>query len=165
MKMNLELKPLHECPADGGIALQWSLDLWGEHIPGFSREDWMRFYENGEKANFLRWEGDGQELIYIGKLGREVVGTIAIVDFDELEDFRHLTPWIAAFVVKPNLRGQGIGSHMLASLEKEAKRLGIERLYLWTQDQSPFYMKRGYQHFAKANLGVLSLDVLSKVFT
>ena len=160
--MNLALIPLNESPSDANVALQWTLDLWGDHIPGYSRQDWIDFYENGKDANFDNWDGDGQELIFIGKRGEEVVGAISLVDFDDLEEFRHLTPWVAAFIVNPQLRGQGIGSEMLAALESRAKTLDIEALHLWTEDQSQFYMKRGYALVTKGTLAHLNFDILSK---
>ena len=51
-----------------------------------------------DAARALSWEGNGQELVYLAKRGDELVGTISLVDFDDLVDFRHLKPWIAAFM-------------------------------------------------------------------
>lgn len=160
--MNLTLIPLSESPEDGNVVLQWSLDLWGDHIPGYSRQDWIDFYEDGKAANFTNWHGHGQELIFIGKKGKDVVGAISLVDFDDLEEFRHLTPWVAAFIVNPQLRGEGIGSEMLILLEEKAKELGISMLHLWTEDKSEFYQKRGYGLVTKGNLEHLTFDILKK---
>jgi hypothetical protein len=57
-------------------------------------------------------------------------------------EFRHLTPCVAAFVVKPELRGSGIGTRMLALLEAKARMPGIDELYPWTEDQTAFYQRR-----------------------
>jgi len=159
---NLVLVPLSTSPNSAGIALQWTLDLWGDHIPGYSRQDWRDFYENGKTANYEHWRGDGQELTYVGMRGDEVVGAISLVDFDDLEEFRHLTPWVAAFIVNPQLRSEGIGSQMLSLLEEKAKDFGIEVLHLWTEDKSKFYQKRGYAPIAQGTLGNLRLEVLRK---
>jgi GNAT superfamily N-acetyltransferase len=156
------LTPLSESPDDAEIVLQWTLDLWGDHIPGYSRQNWIDFYQNGKIANFQGWSGDGQELIFIGKQGDEVVGAISLVDFDDLEEFRHLTPWIAAFIVNPQLRSAGIGSQMLVLLEEKAMEYGIGILHLWTEDKSEFYQKRGFSPIARGELGNLRFDVLRK---
>lgn len=160
--MTIDLIPLRRCPEAADVVLQWTLDLWGDHIPGYSRQDWINFYENGRTADFSKWEGSGQELIFIGKRGEEVVGAISLVDFDDLEEFRHLSPWVAAFIVNPDLRGQGIGSEMLALLEAKAKGLGIGVLYLWTEDKNMFYQKRGYDLVTQGNLEHLAFDILKK---
>lgn len=160
--MEISLVPLSESPQDANRALSWALDLWGDHFPNYSHQDWLDFYSNSTQSNYKLWIGDGQELVYIAKRGKEVIGTIAIVDFDELEEFRYLKPWIAAFIVNPELRGEGLGGQILALLENEAKSLGIEVLHLWTEDQSSFYNKRGYNHLSSAKFGMLNIDVMQK---
>ena len=161
--MKLTLTPLIESPDDAEVVLQWTLDLWGDHIPGYSRQDWIDFYEHGKFANYQSWSGMGQELVFIGKQDNEIVGAISLVDFDELEEFRHLTPWIAAFIVNPRLRDKGIGSQMLGLLEDQASKYGISELHLWTEDKSEFYQKRGYASIAQGTLEHLRFDVLKKV--
>ena len=161
--MKLTLAPLNESPDDAEVVLEWTLDLWGDHIPGYSRQNWIDFYQDGKIANYQSWTGNGQELIFIGKQGDEIVGAISLVDFDDLDEFRQLTPWIAAFIVNPRLRNAGIGSQMLALLEKEAAKYGISVLHLWTEDKSEFYRKRGYSLIAQGTLENLRFDVLKKV--
>jgi len=77
-------------------------------------------------------------------------------------EFRHLTPWVAAFIVKPELRGSGIGTQMLALLEAKARMPGINKLYPWTEDQTAFYKRRGYRFEASSCLGPPGFDLLSK---
>ncbi len=163
--MKIALVPLSQSPDEASRVLKWALDLWGDHIPNYSQQDWIDFYSNSTKSNYKSWNGQGQELVYLAMRGEEVVGSIALVDFDELEEFRHLKPWIAAFIVNPQMRGAGIGTQILTLLEDEAKSLGIEVLYLWTEDQSAFYLKRGYQIVARTKLGALNISVMEKKFS
>lgn len=161
--MNIDLLPMRDTPESAVLVLQWSLKLWrNQSIPGFSGEDWADFYERAKTADFSAWHGDGQELVYIAKSGDRVVGTIALTDFDDLEDFRHLTPWVAAFIVNPELRGQGYGTKILAALEGQATSLGIETLHLWTEDRMGFYAKRGYEFISSGTWSRLRFDVLKK---
>lgn len=160
--MEIALVPLRESPQEANRVLSWALDLWGDHFPNYSQQDWFDFYSNSVQSNYESWIGEGQELVYLAKQGQEVVGTIALVDFDELEEFRHLKPWIAAFVVNPDFRGMGVGTQILALLENQAQLLGIEVLHLWTEDQSDFYSKRGYQLLASTKLGELEICVMKK---
>jgi N-acetylglutamate synthase-like GNAT family acetyltransferase len=163
--MEITLLPLSQSPHDVSLVLTWALDLWGDHIPNYTRQDWIDFYSNSAKSNYESWIGQGQELVYIAKLDQEIVGTIALVDFDELEEFRHLKPWIAAFIVNPNSRGTGLGTQILTLLEDRARSLGIEVLHLWTEDQSAFYVKRGYELVARTKLGELDISVMRKKFS
>lgn len=154
--------PLSKSPENADLVLSWALDLWGDHIPTYSRQDWTNFYSNVTKPSYGSWSGDGQELIFIAMRGEEIVGTISLVDFDDLDEFRHLTPWVAAFIVNPSMRGTGVGTQILALFENQAKLLGIGVLYLWTEDQGDFYAKRGYQHVTSTKLQNLTIDVMQK---
>jgi N-acetylglutamate synthase-like GNAT family acetyltransferase len=160
--MEISLVPIRQSPKDAELALSWALDLWGDHLPNYSPQDWANFYTNSVRSNYESWEGEGQELVFIAKRGEETVGTIGLVDFDELEEFRHLSPWIAAFIVNPHVRGEGAGTKILTLLEEKARSLGIDVLHLWTEDQRAFYSKRGYQLLASTKLGFLDIDVMQK---
>jgi N-acetylglutamate synthase-like GNAT family acetyltransferase len=160
----IDLLPISEFPEGATAPLNWSLEFWGDHIPGFSRSDWIDFYQKAKLADYSHWDSAGtdQELIYLAVQNHEVVGAIALVDFDDLEAFRHLKPWVAAFIVKPERRSSGIGTQMLTLLEDKAKILGIHKLYLWTEDRTAFYERQGYRFEMRSRLGPLSFDVLSK---
>ena len=161
--MNIDLLPIQERPGDADQILKWALKLWrSSTIPGFSEENWTDFYHPTKTANYGTWHGNDQELIYVAMFEEDVVGTIALVSFDDLEEFRHLSPWVAAFIVNPKFRGRGLGTLILSAFEKEAKSLGIERLYLWTEDQTSFYKKRGYEIITSGSWARLTFDVLKK---
>lgn len=160
--MKISLVPASQSLQDRARVLSWALDLWGEGYPNYSRQDWANFYSLATDSNYESWEGDGQELIFLGYRGEELVATIALVDFDDLEEFRHLKPWVAAFIVNPDLRDQGIGSQILSLLETKAGLLGIETLYLWTTNRSEFYNKRGYQALTSSKVGNLAICVMQK---
>jgi N-acetylglutamate synthase-like GNAT family acetyltransferase len=136
-----------EFPELAMIPLRWSIDLWGEGKPEFSAEDWKIFYGNALLGNYDSWDlnGTDQELIYLAIKEKEVVGAIALCDFDDLEEFRHLKPWIAAFIMDPDLRGGGVGSEILALMEEKVFSFGIESIYLWSENQDNFYSNRGYE--------------------
>lgn len=160
----LILVPLADNPTAGAEPLAWSLALWGETNPWFSPSDWHAFYGKAATAAYDRWNLDGvdQEQIYIAISAGEIVGAIALVDFDDLEEFRDLKPWVAAFIVDPNRRGSGIGSEMLAALEERARAFLIPTLYLWTEDQRDFYRNRGYQLVTQKTYPEISVDVMRK---
>ncbi len=163
--MEISLVPLRESPVDEARILGWALDLWGDHFPNYSRQDWSDFYSHSLQSNYDSWVGEGQELVFVARRGDELLATISLVDFDELMEFRHLKPWIAAFIVNPELRGTGVGTQVLDLLEDKAQSLGIDVLHLWTEDQSEFYLKRGYQSVARSKLGELDINIMRKKFS
>lgn len=158
------LVPLADNPSLGEQPLAWSLELWGGGSPWFSPSDWRAFYGKAATATYHQWSLDGvdQEQIYIALSAGEVVGAIALVDFDDVEEFRRLKPWVAAFIVHPNRRGSGIGSAMLAALEAQARNFSIPRLYLWTEDRRDYYSKRGYQLIEHRQYPEIAIDVMCK---
>ena len=158
------LVPLADNPAGGRKPLDWSLALWGDNNPWFTAEQWHTFYMDAAQADYRTWDpvGQDQELIYLAQVEGEVVGAIALVDFDDVEEFREFKPWVAAFIVDPERRGEGIGSAMLASVENKAREFGIAQLYLWTEDQKDFYLKRGYSLVTHRDYPEKSIDVLTK---
>lgn len=145
--------------------LEWSLELWGENKEEFTATDWHDFYRNVQESNYEYWENerDGKELLFlaINDLD-EVIAAIGLCDFDDLAEFRHLKPWICAFVVKPNLRGSGVGSKVLAALEVKIVEYGINEIYLWTEDQMSFYAKRGYLEIDQLHKPARTIHVMKK---
>ena len=144
---NISLHPVSEFPELAKIPLQWSIDLWGEGKPEFSADDWKIFYSKALLGNYDSWDSNGtdQELLYLAMKDEQVIGAIALSDFDDLEEFRHFKPWIAAFIVDPNLRGSGLGSEILELMEEKVLSFGIESIYLWSENQDSFYVNRGYK--------------------
>jgi N-acetylglutamate synthase-like GNAT family acetyltransferase len=55
-----------------------------------------------------------------------------------------LTPWLGGVYVAPDHRRQGIGSALVTRAVDEARKLSVERLYLYTADQERFYARLGW---------------------
>jgi N-acetylglutamate synthase-like GNAT family acetyltransferase len=92
----------------------------------------------------------------------EVVASIAICDFDDFEEFRQYKPWIAAFIVREDLRGSGIGSQVLKLAEEKAIKYGITKIYLWTEGEREFYGKRGYVLLQQLSRQNREIDLMVK---
>ena len=148
------------------IPLQWSLDLWGVGKEEFSEADWIHFYQRVQKSDYQFWDSNsyGKELLFLAMPidSNEVIGVIGLCDFDDLEEFRHLKPWICAFIVREDLRGMGIGKQIISEIEHLAKSYGIETVYLWTEDQMGFYLKLGYHKIDELIKSNRHIHVMSK---
>ena len=85
-------------------------------------------------------------LTLIALLDGELVGTAALKhnDMDTRPDLR---PWLAGVYVKQGMRDKGIGSLLVTAVEKEASKLGVEKLYLFTPSRRSFYERLGWSAF------------------
>ena len=155
----LRLVPISHAKEFAAEALSWSLKLWGE-----GKDEFRTLNSDYEKWDF---NGIDQELLFMvlrnNKDGQEVVASIALCDFDDFEEFRQHKPWIAAFVVREDLRGTGIGIQVLKLIEQKAIEFGIKRVYLWTEESRNYYANRGYQYIKSLQKGARQIDLMDKV--
>lgn len=119
-------------------------------------------------SDYSSWDqyGVDQEHLFMAirdiKNNPEVVAAIAICDFDDFEEWRQYKPWIAAFIVREDLRGTGIGSQVLKLAEGKAIQYGITKIYLWTEGEREFYAKRGYSLVQQMIKSSRTIDLMSK---
>jgi len=164
----ISLLPVSSAKEFADQPLQWSLDLWGEGKEEFSADDWRLFYGNAMNSDYYSWDqyGVDQEHLFMAirdiKNNPEVVASIAICDFDDFEEWRQYKPWIAAFIVREDLRGTGIGSQVLKLAEGKAIAYGITKIYLWTEGEREFYAKRGYSLVQQMIKSSRTIDLMSK---
>ncbi len=77
--------------------------------------------------------------------GGACVGTATLAPFD-LPIRPNLTPWLAAVIVTPDYRGNGVGGLLVTEVERLAReRCGFESIYLFTTDAADFYRQRGWR--------------------
>jgi len=164
-KVTFTLLPAINAPHLLDKPLQWSLDLWGEGKEEFTAEDWHAFYARVQQSDYESWNqlSENKELLFLAvdELD-EVIATIGLCDFDDLEEFPHLKPWFCAFIVREDLRGSGIGSEVLNQIELKAMEFGITKAYLWTEDQMSFYAKGGYNEISQLHKPDRTLYIMEK---
>lgn len=56
-------------------------------------------------------------------------------------------PWLAAFLVGPDFRGCGVGTALVAGIEDEARRLGLDAIYVSAGAAESILVRRGWQEF------------------
>ncbi len=168
MKSKIKIIPITAALEFADQPLEWSIKLWGEGKEEFSADDWRKFYKNAIKSDYNNWDllGVDQEHLFMAIRDKdqesEVVASIAICDFDDFGEFRPYKPWIAAFIVREDLRGNGIGSQVLKLAEEKAVEYGIRKIYLWTEGEREFYARRGYQFLKQMNKSDRKIDLMCK---
>jgi len=71
----------------------------------------------------------------------EPLGCVHLIDHDD-DTLPSLYPWLAAMVVVPGRRGQGIGSALVRALLRDARAMGFQRVWFGT-DGPGFYERLG----------------------
>ena len=72
-----------------------------------------------------------------------VLGSAMLIE-DDMDTRPQLSPWLASVFVAPERRREGIGSALVQRIVKEAKKIGVERIYLYTPDAAEFYARQGW---------------------
>ncbi len=73
-------------------------------------------------------------------------------------------PWLAAFVVQPDNRRQGVGNALVGAIEREARRLGLTSIFVSTDAAEGIIKRRGWRRVGAAvslrgEVAVYSLDL------
>ena len=149
-------------PADRMVVeriIRWQVDHYRESFPSFDYDDWIDFC-----GPHMRGQ-DGPLPVVLGAFdGTECIGTVAIVERDDLDDVDHYTPWIAAMIVDPSHRGHGVGRSLLAAALGRCRDLYFSRVHLWTHDQFEWYRRLGWREvesrkFRDIPITIFSLDL------
>jgi predicted N-acetyltransferase YhbS len=137
-------------PDDLGImhtVAQWSINAWGDDFPDDSINTYVDLYQTAISDQltlpcvFVAWNDD-----------MEPVGTITLIENDDLPDATEPGPWLAALYVAPEYRKQGVGHVLVDMVTSTARSLGHEEIYLYTSDKVDWYLKIGWNTVRAANL-------------
>ena len=131
------------------------IDYLAEHpdfIPTFSKwflREWRDFY--GDKS----WEVVAET--FYKRLNRNRIplslvafeddspfGTISLLE-ESISTHKHLTPWLGGLYVCEEQRRHGIGKQLIEAAVGEARKLGIEQLFIGIRRAEDYYMKLGWK--------------------
>jgi N-acetylglutamate synthase-like GNAT family acetyltransferase len=134
--MSFEIAYLADFPGDVDAIASWLHAEWGWFTPGSTLED-----RREKLARHLN--RDVLPLAIVARQNGRPVGTAAL-RVNDMDSRPNLTPWLASVYVRPSCRGRGLGTELITRIEREALRLGFDRLYLVTFDGAAFYAARGW---------------------
>ncbi len=131
--VRIEKLPAHPQHVPFVAGLVWR-EFWADVPDGLSEDYLARAF--GGRAEPGRVLGS-----WLALEGDEPLGCVHLIDHDD-SVLTELTPWLAAMVVVPARRGQGIGSALVRALLAEARAMGFARIWFGT-DGPGFYERLG----------------------
>lgn len=150
----MRIVPLVERPDLAEQVSVWGFDEWGHLNPGQTLD--QRRAKIQGKMNV-----DRVPIAFVAVGDDEgIVGTASLI-FDDLEgDPRN--PWLASVFVPPEHRGKGIASALVRTVEEAARRLGYDRLYLFTESATSLYAGLGWQALEQCDYRGERIQVMDK---
>lgn len=138
--MNVEIRHLCDCPEHLVTVARWIHEEWWADKPGHTLETMASRLGEASDKNAV-------PLSLVALLAGKPVGTVNLVENDN-DERPDLAPWLAALLVVPEHRGQGVGSNLVRALTKEAARLGVRQMYLGA-DIPEYYARLGAAMYEK----------------
>lgn len=129
-----QIHHLFNHPQHRPLVAEWIYREFWQGKPGYSPATFEALLRDAANPDRI-------PLSLLALVDDQPAGTVNLIHSDD-ETRPHLHPWLAALLVAPKYRGQGIASGLVRSLLREASRLGIADLYLGT-DIPDFYAGLG----------------------
>jgi predicted N-acetyltransferase YhbS len=109
-------------------------EFWVDVVDGMTVDDLVVHLKTATAAQQI-------PLSLIALVDGQLAGTVNLIENDD-ENRVHLRPWLAAMVVRADLRGQGIGTALVKALLADARLMSIPTVYFGT-DGPGFYERLG----------------------
>ena len=131
---------------------------WGASLPVHEHARWLREAERDSRLHLPT------SAAFVALDGDRAVGVVQLHEF-EIDAMRDRSPWVCGMVVLPDYRGAGVGSRLLAALERFAAGHGVARLWVFTESAAAFYERCGWQRHGESEQdgepGIVLTRVLS----
>jgi polyamine oxidase len=146
--MAIEIAEIAEHQSLAPLLARWHAAEWSYLYPNWTEatalEEFQAQTRRGQvPTTWLAFDGPGRS-------EADLVGSVSLIDDDELPGFESTGPWLASLYIRPDSRSRGLGSLLMRHCLREARRLGVETVHLFTAGQEAFYAERGWRVEATA---------------
>lgn len=131
-------------------AAQWGVAAWAHEFPNDTVQTYLDLYSHSDGKS-----GKLAETFVATDANDNLLGTVTLVDDDDLPDSIEPGPWVAALFVHPTVRERGVANALLNHLVARAKQLEIKRLFLYTEDKQHWYEQKGWIYLRSSHLNQL----------
>jgi GNAT superfamily N-acetyltransferase len=130
---------------------RWHAEEWG-HL--YEPDVWNLDVARGEFEEQVALGGGCVPTTYAAFThGDRLVGSVSLVNSDDLEGFGHLGPWLASLYVERTQRRRGIGRLLIAHLLAQPPARQSRAVYLFTPDHAAWYASMGWEPLATTTTG------------
>jgi len=132
----IEVKNLAEVPYLNSVVAFWTFQEWGKTIGRNFYQQLHVFMKRQNLNNF--------PMCFVALKDGCPVGTVSLVENDNLDGYEIYSPWIASLYVVQGYRSQGIAQKLLEEALIVARNLGLHKVYLHTPNAKAYYLKLGW---------------------
>lgn len=132
---------------------EWSLVEWASDFPNDTVDWYLDLYEASSG-------GDDLPVCLTAWFDGELAGTASLIEDDELPGAEEPGPWVAAVYVEPSVRGNGVGSALVAEATRRGHALGYDEVFLYTESGEQWYAQSGWVRLREAQLAGHSVTVM-----
>jgi predicted N-acetyltransferase YhbS len=152
----MTIVPLSQRPELAAILAEWHFAEWAGLYAGWTLKTCL-----DELASHAAPDRLPTTLVALDAAGAPA-GSVSLL-LDDLPGHEHLSPWLGSLFVRPELRGAGLGGRLVAAAVAEARRLDVERLYLFTPAHVAYYAARGWETVEQAEANGQPVTVMSRL--
>jgi polyamine oxidase len=131
------------------LLARWHVAEWGHLYAGWDEERAVAELQAMDvpgrvPLTLCAFDGDQRDVDHL-------LGSVSLIDDDELPGWERTAPWLASLYVRPKARGLGLGSRLVDEVVAAARRLGVDDVHLFTDGQEDWYLERGWRTVATAD--------------
>lgn len=133
----------------------WSVIEWERDFPDDTIDTYLDLYRRAVATGnelpcvFVATTNDG-----------EPIGTVTLIEDDELPNALEPGPWLAALFVPPQFRQHGVGTALTKAVLNHARKLNYPAVYLYTEDKMPWYESLGWEKVRTSELSGHEVTVM-----
>jgi monoamine oxidase len=154
----MELAEIAHHPELAPLLARWHVAEWGHLYPQWDEavaaDEFLAMRQPGRiPTTWVAFAG-------AGRTPADVLGSVSLIDDDELDGYRHLRPWLASLYVVPAARGRGVGSALVAHVVAAARALDLARVHLFTEDGAGWYRALGWRTLEQVSVRGEAAEVM-----
>ncbi len=131
----------------------WHCRQWARLMPEYTCQSYRQFLET-------HYRRDGVPVMFAAIAEGQVIGTIALDD-EDMATHPELSPWLASLYVDGPYRSRGVATALVRHAVKEAVKLGIPQLYLYTPDRESFFLALGWKTVLREDYNGVPVTIMA----
>ena len=129
-------------------------DEWKHFSPGKTLEDRIVKLQDMAKSEDIPF-------MVVAVDDGQLIGSAALA-LEDMQMRKDLSPWLASVFVKPEFRKNGVATVLVRHIENKAMRLGIKKLFLYTEHARGLYLKLGWSDIEQCGYMGVNVAIMFK---